>query len=258
MSEVEQTGVKGGDPTPPAVESAGVLAARRHFLAGSIGISAFAATLSSRRAYAWSGGGCGPVTALCSPTHSHTVNAPVCVGNHCDHYCQNAQPTNWGGYECNNTTFANCGWTISPTGCSITPGTRLCDALNTCYSQVQQNSYYGVYGFQQEQNSCNVNQWGQWGQENSPCGCYVYQTSCNNSQAGFHGWLACCLLNCLHPTTGWYYDCPTFVSACQRVYDSRCVANPEPVLCGLFSSICTTNRKPEGCGGTTCLWNNWH
>jgi hypothetical protein len=260
MAELEQTEPNGGDKAPPASESAGLLAARRHFLAGSIGISAFAATLSSRRAYAWSGGGHGCVTELCSPNHSHgSKSSSVCVGNHCDHYCQNAMPSNWAGFKCSEATFGSCGWGISPAGCSVVPSQRLCDALNNCYQQAPQQSYYGFYGYQGSQSeSCNnnVQQYQQWGQQDSPCGLWVYQSSCNSSQAGYCGWLAACLLNCLSPGASWYYDCPSLISACQRVYDSKCVANCEPVLCSLFSSICPNNQKPEGCGGSSCLWNN--
>lgn len=206
-------------------EGKGLLGARRRFLIGSAGLSAFAATLTARRASAWSGGGCGPVTALCSPTHSNINQAASCVGNHCDHYCNNVGYWNAWSYKNSSAgqTFSQCGWS-SPSGCSVNASTRLCDALSACYTESGSGSHAR----------------------------YTFSTG------SISAWLACGLLNCNEPCSTWYYTTSSFISACQSVYNNKCGGTPESQLTSLLASICTANRPSGGyCSGSSCLWNNW-
>lgn len=227
-------------------ETSSLLDARRKFLTGSLSMTAFAATLSSRKAYAWNGGGHGPITDLCSPQHSHVSGGKSCVGYHQDKFCQDI--SQWGGLSCKSHTFAACGWS-SPSGCSINSSQRLSDAFNTCYKQQSGQSWSGQ--------NCNMSQWSKWDTPDSPCGVFQYDSSCDASSKGVAGWVACGLINCQNPGPSWYYSADSFISACQRVYQSKCVGNPDQVLCQLLSSLCSSGRRSQGCGGSSSVWNNW-
>jgi hypothetical protein len=243
----------GGEQNPIPVRPSQLLEARRRFLAGAVGVAAFSATLSSRRALAGgTGTGCGPITAICSPTHSNVSNGKTCTGNHTVHYCGNT--SNW-NTNCKTATFSSCGFRSSPSG-YWSSGSTLYSQLNNCYNQAstqQTYNWWNTYGPQ----SCNgYNPWGSSGWMENGCGVYLYNSSCNTSASAVGGWIACGLLNCLEQPAGWIYTTSSFVAACQNVYTFHCGGSPDTLLCGVLSSICTNNKAPQGCGGTKTLWAN--
>ena len=243
----------GGDDVAVPVRPSQFLEARRRFLSGAVGVAAFSATLSSRRALAGgSGGGCGPISAICSPTHSNITGSLPCSGNHTDHYCGDV--SKW-KTNCKTATFSSCGFHTSPSG-YFSSGATLYSQLNNCYNQgstQQTQNWWNNYGPQ----SCrNYTPWGSSGWMESGCGGYMYNTACNTSASAVGGWIACGLLNCLEQPAGWIYSTSSFVAACQNVYNFNCGHSPDTLLCGVLSSICTSNKHAQGCGGTTTLWAN--
>jgi hypothetical protein len=228
-----------------------LLEARRKFLVGTIGFSAFAATLASRPAFAnTGGGGCGPITALCSPTHSGSQRVSTCTGAHCDYWCD--QRTRW-PVDCNSATFSSCGF--HPTSdCNFSGSTKLKDALCSAYGQTSQpsgwnqhNGSYGSYGFQ---NSNYSNYKGGWWQ---------YQSSCDTNNLA--AWIACGLLNSISPETcsGFGYDKDSFNAACQTALHSKnpqCYTSIHVALCATISSVCTQHKRSDGCGGPSSVWGS--
>jgi hypothetical protein len=226
-----------------AHHGSGLLADRRKFLIGSVGLSAFAATLASRPAFAGQSqnGGCGPLTALCSPTHSGTQKTASCVGYHCDYWCTNKSA--W-PVDC-RTPLSSCFPGISFTGCDQTFQQALCSA----YTQSSQHG--GHYGYYSMTNFSN--QWGSGYYQKSGA-YYNYMTTCNTTNIAC--WLAAGYCNAASPYTNnsFCYDKKSFVNACATALQSRCYSNVEHIICQTVSSVCNVGRQTNGCGPSP---NNW-
>lgn len=209
-----------------------LLKGRRTFLTGSLGITAFAATLHTRRAFAGNGnsGQCNwiscDVQTACSPHPSATQVREGCTAYHCDHYCFNTN--NW---PCNvNTTFAECGFT-PPTGCGVSGSSRLVDCLTPAYQQNGQNKY-------------------------------CYNTACNTSGSSqaLGCWFATGCLNALTSPSQFGYTCRQFSEACQAAYSQAghycSTTTIGSILCKSISSSCPTGYQPSGCspGSPSCFW----
>jgi hypothetical protein len=223
----------------------GLLEGRRKFLIGSVGLSAFTATLASRPAFAGQDkGGCGPLTALCSPTHSGTQKTSSCVGYHADYWCTNK--SSW-PIDC-RTPLSSCFPGISFTGCDQTFQQALCSA----YKQSSQRwggggggGYYSMTSFS--------SQWGSGYYQKSGT-YYNYMTTCDTSNIAC--WLAAGYCNAASPLTNQYfcYDKKSFVNACTTAFQSKCYSNVEHIICQTVSSSCNLGRQTGGCGPSPNYW----
>jgi hypothetical protein len=224
--------------TGQTLQAGGLLQARRRFLVGSVGVSAFAATLASRPAFAGGGGGCGPITALCSPTHSGSQHGGQgCVGQHCDYWC--SERTRW-PVDCNSATFSSCGFEPPP-GCNFSGSVTLKNAICSAYLPSSTPT-----GRNQAQVASNYS--GGW---------WSYSSGCNTSN--LQCWIACGLLNAISPETcsGFGYNQNGFIEACTTALKSRnpeCYTNIQVGLCATISSICTQGRSSTACGGPPSVW----
>jgi hypothetical protein len=235
---------------------AGVLHARRRFLVGSVGFSAFAATLASRPAFAGDGGGgCGPITALCSPTHSGSHQKVSCTGYHCDYWCTNK--TRW-PVNCDTATFSSCGFEPPP-GCNFSGGDKLKDAICSAYlPNSGQNNWNQTYGRQNNFNQQYGSQGKNGGGSNYSGGWWSYNSGCDTDN--LQCWIACGLLNAISPETcgAFGYDKDSFNNACQTVLNyknSECYTDIHVALCATISSICTQHRNSYPCGGPNSVWS---
>jgi hypothetical protein len=236
-----------------------LLHARRKVLIGSVGLSAFAATLASRPAFAGqTNGGVGPLTALCSPTHSGTQQTSTCVGHHADYWCTNKSA--W-PIDC-RTRLSSCFPGISFTGCDQTFQQALCSA----YQQSSQGGGGGWGGggwggggghYSYSTSSYSMNnfsqQWGS-GYYQQSGSYYNYMTVCNTNNIAC--WLAVGYCNAASPSTNqsFCYDTKSFVNACATAFQSKCYANVEQIICQTVSSSCPVGRQTQGCGPSP---NNW-
>lgn len=235
-----RTGAEHQGEGPSAASS--LLAARRQLLIGTIGFSAFAATLASRPAFAHTGGGgCGPITALCSPTHSGSHSVSGCTGYHADYWCsdKNRWPVN-----CHSATFSSCGFQPPP-GCNFSGGTRLRDAICSAYRQGSQPRNWS-----QTYNSS--------GQQNYSGGWWTYNSASDTNNLAC--WIACGLLNASSPQTyaSFGYDRDGFIAACKTALNSKnpeCYTNIHTALCATISSVCTQHRGSSSCGGPSSIWS---
>lgn len=235
-----------GEADGCADDRGGLLHRRRKFLIGSLGLSAFAATLASRPAFAGNtgGGGAGPLTALCSPTHSGTQQTNTCIGYHCDYW--STYKSTW-PVDC-HTTLSSCFPGVSFTGCNQTFQQALCSA----YTQSTQGGYgSGGYGGYSETGGSY--QWGSGYYQKS--GTYFkYKSVCDLTNIA--AWLAAGYCNAASPSTrgSFGYDAKSFVSACSTALKSKCYSGIENIVCQTVSSSCTLGRQSQGCGPSPNYW----
>jgi hypothetical protein len=195
----------------PAVRP-GLLDGRRKILIGSVGLTAFAATLHARRAFA---NGQGNFMSFaqqqaCSPHPSSPLTNHLPTSYHCDYWT--GAINNWQGTWASNWqtwNFTDCGWS-PPSGYGISGGQTLTGSLTGAYAPSS--------------------------------GRHVYQTS-NNHNLGC--WIACGFL-CAHAdATGFQYTVAEFATACTNVLrTSNCSTQTiSTYVCAALTAICTNGYQ---------------
>lgn len=223
-----------GDGTEVIGRQATLLQARRKFIQGSVGVSAFIATLANRSAFA-SGGGVGDWVSfqtqqICSVNPSHggltnTASSGTCY--HCDHYSCNK--SNWTGCSTSDT-FTKYGWTPTVSSCGFSDDT-FWNHLNACYNSGSdsQGSYY------------NIGKYGQGTAQYNAC------------------WFACGFVNAACYPSSFGYTCTQFAAACTAAFNTpNCTGggtNLSNQICSVITSICS--QSPIGKIHQSTYGNTW-
>ena len=273
--ESDQPGFQPGNSQSPVTGGPRLLSGRRRFLVGSVTVSTFAATFASRPALAGGTLDHGPISAVCSPTHSHGGYSKNYQGHHCDYWAQNKKI--WSS-DCDNT-LSECGIKSS----------NYCDSSQTlikaiCGSETYSpcsapNSQWGSSGGGQNSQGWggsggNSQEWGGSGGSSDWCGnwsqssqwqsykngYYSFDTNASyNNSYNLTAWIACGWLNAKYNSGSFGYSCGQFVDACNNARDetSTCSTNIDSEICRQLSWICNDSRSTwpsHACGGPSSCW----
>jgi hypothetical protein len=216
------------DGTDTVGRHAPLLQARRKFIQGSVGVSAFVATLANRPAFANDGWASVVVQNVCSVVASHQLSLNTKTGScyHPDYHSCNQN--HWVG--CSPTTkFSNYGWTPTVATCGFSNDT-FWNKYKACYTSTGtgKNIVYKFNGSASQINAC---------------------------------WFACAFVNASISPSNLGYTCSQLAAACTAAFQTpNCSGGTSSIatqLCSVIKSICTQGSVTGGINYSTYSGNPW-